>query len=69
MSTYCILRKILVKTMMERESFGDLVIQVLSNLREDMQRNLKDMEGVLDMASPARDENPREGEMSLMAGV
>ena len=35
--------------MMDWESFGDLIIQVLSNLREDMQRNLEDMEGVLDL--------------------
>ena len=35
---------------MERERFGDLVTQVLRNLKEYMQINLDNMEGVLDLA-------------------
>lgn len=50
LSLYWVMRKLLAKTMMEREGFGDLVMQVLKNMKEDMLRNLVDVEGVMDLA-------------------
>ena len=47
LNPYWIMRKFLVKTMMERETIGDFAHQVLSNLREDMQRNMDILEGVI----------------------
>ena len=41
------MRKFFSKTMMERETIGELAHQVLSNLREDMQRNTDILEGVI----------------------
>lgn len=49
LSPYWVMRKLLAKTMMGREKFGDLVSQVMSNLKEDLFRSLVDMEGVLNL--------------------
>ena len=49
LNPYWIMRKFLAKTMMEWEIFGDLAYQVLSNTREDMQRDMEVLECFMDL--------------------